>query len=258
MRQHFLFFLLTLSSFAFPHEVLDVERLPFLRTKQYAKAPYEKIVIFSGHRTCSSLLYNVFRFLFEEDEFLLLPHAPFYKEKTILKTHGSDHMELLKGTKFLTVVPLRHPINAAVSMCRFSSQGEIDLKEWAMHRIYHHANVLFFAEKLIEDGQDVLFFKYEECKELSKILDQIERWFSIVIAAEDRKTLERGLSKENVLANINSLYDSSEVLPLSGFHGRHIFQGKCGVPDELFFWLDYYYEQLQPIFSRYSYFFKND
>src|SRR5690606_9641364 len=95
--------------------LLDIEQLPKLRAGKYPLHKYQQIVIYSAPRTGSSLLYNVLRFLFEEDQFLNSPHNYFDAQKVVLKTHKNTDLSTLSKERILYIVPIRNPMNACIS-----------------------------------------------------------------------------------------------------------------------------------------------
>src|ERR1700722_9694212 len=99
-------------------EIYDVETLPSLRTKQYSMAPYKKIIVFSAPRTGSSLTYNIFRFLFEDDSKIFSHHNAFSQDRLVLKTHIFSELDLVEEENVLYIFTIRNPLNASISNYR--------------------------------------------------------------------------------------------------------------------------------------------
>src|SRR6185437_3936462 len=99
-------------------EMLNVETLPTLRTQQYSLSSYKKIVVFSAPRTGSSLVYNVFRYLFENQENLFHAHHAFNQSCLVLKTHKPSELGLIEESPVLFVIPIRNPVDAIISNFR--------------------------------------------------------------------------------------------------------------------------------------------
>jgi len=89
-------FLFFMNATCQAQENYDVETLPTLRTQQYAAGTYKSIIIFASSRTGSSLVYNVFRFLFEDDSKLSAPHNIFDLNCRVLRTHRIPELETVK------------------------------------------------------------------------------------------------------------------------------------------------------------------
>lgn len=251
--------LLILSLAAIPcyaQSILDVETLPTLRTQQYSMNSYKKIVIFSGSRTGSSLIHNVFRFLFQNEKCLFVPHNEFNQDKYVLKTHRYIDIDSMDKNDVLYVVPIRHPLDACISACRIRSQPIANARDLCKDLMSRQIEHLKFAEKLKATGNHVIFLKYEDfTQDLSYLLDDIETLFSISIAATDKALIKAGYSKENIYFSIRSLPSFRECLPLSGFHGKHVSFGSFNPSDKVMYWLHYHLQQAKPIFAKYGYSF---
>jgi hypothetical protein len=242
-------------------DVLDLETLPSLRKERYAMGAYEKIIVFSASRTGSSLVYNVFRFLFEEEKNLSRNHSRFTRNAAVLKTHRFSDLKEMINNRVLYVVPIRDPLQASISTYRIRPKPPADIQQWCKWSVKSQAEHLEFAENLYrnnlkdrEFGQDVLLIKYEDFDgNLDYLFSLIENYFSLSISEGDKDTMRMGYSRENVHSNIASLPNFREYLPISGFHGKHISLEKFTPPDEVLYWLNYYLEETKPLFSKYGY-----
>jgi len=233
---------------------LDVEKLPVYRSSQQPSA-FNKIVIFSAPRTGSSLVYNVFRFLFEDDSKLFSPHDVFDLSRKVLKIHRTHEIERLDDENVLYVFTIRNPVGACLSNYRICTREISNVKEFAEEVISRQADTLHCAEKLISKGKYVLFFNYENfTPNLTSFLEQLENQFTLSIPLEDKMLMLEGYSKENIYSCTKKLTNFAEYLPISGFHGDHVSLVKYKSPEEFVYWINYYLESVKPLFQRHGYF----
>ena len=112
----FLFFIfLNLNTICHSKEIYDVEILPSLRSQQYPLNLNKKIIIFSAPRTGSSLTYNIFRFLFEDDSMIFSRHDDFNLDRFVLKTHRFEELKLINEENVTYIFTLRNPIHTCLS-----------------------------------------------------------------------------------------------------------------------------------------------
>src|SRR5690242_5117565 len=109
MKVVYLGILLSFFSFGNAEEVLNVETLPTLRTQQYSMGPYKKIIICGPERTGSTLVYNVFKYLFEDNDSLFEDHEIQNWNRLVLKTHI---LNIPQDPTILCVMTLRNPVDA--------------------------------------------------------------------------------------------------------------------------------------------------
>ena len=114
--------LFCLFSFGTAEELLDVETLATLRTQQYPMEPYKKIVIYSAQRTGSTLAYNVFKYLFENQNSLFCSHHKSNQDCFVSKTHQPPSLKDSNAT--LIVITIRNPADAIISAFRKESQKD--------------------------------------------------------------------------------------------------------------------------------------
>jgi hypothetical protein len=248
----FLFFFMSL--FCDVYGALDVETLPTLRTKQYPMGPYGKIMVFSAPRTGSSLIYNVFRFLFENEENLLHRHDEFHPAYSVLKTHRKRDAEKFQNENVLFIIPIRNPLHAGISTYRIRPTPIDDMEKFCKRTINRQVNHIALAEKMKQAGRNVLFIKYEDFEgNIDSIFDFIERELSLSISDMDKAIIKSGYSKENIYSCINTLPDFSKYLPISGFHGKHVILEKYTPPESLTYWLNHYLQMANPVFMNYGY-----
>lgn len=250
--------LLCLSGICFSEVFYDVESLPALRTKQYIMNPPQKIVIFSSSRTGSSLVYNIFRFLFEEDSKLFFHHNDFNLEKRVLKTHRYDDMEVAEKEDIIYVYTLRNPMDASISNYRICPHKIKNSRNFARDLINNQIARLLYAENLEKEGKRVLRLKYEDfVDDIDFILDFIKDQFQISIDLRDKELIKKGYSKENIHLCIKNLLDFKEYLPISGFHGKHVIMEHYTPPENFLYWLEIYLNNVKPAFRAYGYFVEN-
>lgn len=151
-----LWILVFFASCASAQDFLDVETLSTLRTRQYPLNPFQKVVVFSAPRTGSSLVYNVFRYLFENENYLLFPHNQFDLNRFVLKTHNFGESSLLIGSNVLFIVTLRNPIQAAISYVRICPRKTDNLQNFLERLMRKHAEYVTFCEALQESGLSLI------------------------------------------------------------------------------------------------------
>lgn len=250
------FICLCLASYAYTS--FDVETLPSRRTRQYPMGSYDKIAVFSASRTGSSLVYNIFKFLFEDQKHLSDPHNNFNLARSVLKTHRQCDIDLLSKTNTLYIVPIRNPLHACISNFRIRTHPTIHIQRFCKNRLAKQKNSLLFAEKLKESGCDVVFLRYEDfANNPHYLISFIEDHFKIDISQADRDLMMMGYDKENIYACTAMLPDFGKYLPISGFHGKHVTLGKYSPPETLLKWLHFYIKDVAPTFRRYGYFQNN-
>lgn len=250
--------LFLLKSACYSQEIYDVETVPYLRTKEYPTPSRKKIVIFSAPRTGSSLVYNIFRFLFEEDAKLNEHHNSFNLDRVVLKTHRIGEIQLLEKENAICIFTFRNPFDACVSNFRICTRSFIDHKKFAQELVHRHSNALLFTEKLEKEGRHMIRLKYENFSDhLEALFEVIEDQFNIAIDSRDKELMRKSYSKENIEACVKNLKDFSEYLPISGFHGQHVTSQDYEPPADFLSWLNVYLENLIPLYQTYGYFNQN-
>lgn len=236
--------------------VFDVESLPCRRTKQYQSGSLKNIVVFSAPRTGSSLIYNVFRFLFEDDSHLFADHHDFQHERVVRKTHKFSDLNL-ENDAVLYIFPIRHPISACISNLRICPRPVINYRAFAQRLVKRHSDQLIMYENMHKNVLKPIMLKYEDfTDDFDYLFDLIEDYFSIEIDFHDKEVIKKGYSKENICLSTNMLMDFNGYLPVSGFHGKHIALEKFAPPDEFLYWLNFYLESNQSLFSDYGYYWE--
>lgn len=169
------------------------------RTCQYEFGDYEKIIQFSPQRTGSTLIYNVLRYLFE-DEALMDDLGYYHKNKKkpirnkVVKTHYSWSCRPYENCLIVTI---RNPLDALMSRIRIhGTQPTVkELKKMANE----HFSAWDLIEELKKEGRKVVVLRYEEfSNNLDYVFDVLEKEFLFTIASHDRFVLNEALDKENV------------------------------------------------------------
>ena len=216
---------------------------------------YKKIVIYSATRTGSSLVYNVFRFLFQNEASLSSRHDKFNLASSVLKTHNHKKLGVLRNHNVLYVVPIRDPLQASISMYRIYPRQTRDTQNYCKSLIDRQLIHLTIAEKLQGAGRDVVFLRYEDFENnVDYLIDFIENYFSISVFPLDKDRMKKGYDKENVYASTKNIPDFMNYLPISGFHGNHVTREKFTPPEDVLYWLNYYLGHAKPAFKKYGYF----
>lgn len=249
--------ILSCFSTALYADPLNVETLPLARTMHYQKTPYDKIMIFSAPRTGSTIVYNIFRFLFENPNCLSFPHNEFRLDRSVLKTHKITEIEILKqhNQATLYVITVRHPIQASLSTYRIRTQPVANLKTVCKNLIQRQVKYFTFISELQQAGYPVILLRFEDFEKepVDFLSNWIESHFHLSIAAADLHLLKEGYNRKNIHANIQSFIDFKQFFPLSGFHGEHVPVKQWAPSEELLYWLHHFYEKAKPIFQKYGY-----
>jgi len=234
-------------------EWLDVETLPLHRSQRY-ETPYDKIVIFTEPRTGSSLIYNVFRFLFEKEDKIFSHHTENDPDKITLKVHEFKPEELFAPKKVLYVMTVRNPVDTCISHYRIFADTITNFQGFIERQITGQHNYLTCYEKMVQKGLNTLLFQYEYFnQDIDYLLELIENYFQLSIYKADKELLRRGLSKQNVSRCTENLNSFFEYLPCSGFHGKHVASNNYEPPDEIYFWINTYLVQVRHLYEYYGY-----
>jgi hypothetical protein len=253
MKLIFILLLLLKSISCQAFQVYDVETMPEHRTQAYSTGPYKRIVIFSAPRTGSSLVYNIFKFLFEKDS-CLSDHHYLITDRVVLKTHRPDQINQIEKNGTLYIFTIRHPFDASKSTYRITTRQILDNKAFAKELVQRQRNCLLISKKMEKDGHRIIRLKYENfVHDLDFIFDSIENIFSLSINPEDKNLMRAGYCKENIYACTQYLKDFDEYLPISGFHGRHVALRKYSPPEDFLYWLNVYLADAMHLFQAYGY-----
>lgn len=193
-----------------------------IRNKKYPSGNYTKIVQFGPHRTGTTLVYNVLRYLFEDDSCMKINGFCNFKNK-VIKTHVTHYFQNWKDEIYF--VTIRNPIDTIYShyFHHHYTDAKNSIPEYtaAIMKEYKEIDIL---QKL---GKQVVLLKYEEfSKDIDVIFSSIEKAFSITIDENDKNHLRTTLSKESVLAYSNQIAKFNNWDRVTHIHGSHINDGK--------------------------------
>jgi hypothetical protein len=233
---------------------LDLESLPSLRKKQYQLTGDDKFIIYSPARTGSTLLFEFFRFLFEDIHSL---NAYCYglenPKKVVYKIHSCNEQELIeKASPGYLVVPIRDFPSSVVSMYKAvlnDNRHVTDYHSFIEDLFREYVSIYTTAEKLQNNGIKIIKLDYDLfSKDLDYIFDTLSKELKVDIDVNDKRILKDALSKENVQKQTANLPTFGEHLPLSGFHGFHI---SCDspVPLELLYSIESFLQEHKDVLS---------
>jgi len=208
--------LLYLSS-AFCEKPLTLTEKLQDRNRKYPTANYNKVMQISPHRTGSTLVYNILRYLFEDGR--NLSSSGFNnKNHKVIKSHVTYHFNFDREIYFVTI---RDPLESFYSWCTAHSIKENDEK--FISHIEEDIECWKEINSLLKKKKKVVVLRYEEfVKDTNIIFDAIEKAFSINIDKSDKDFLTKTLSKENVLAFSKQIPSFSRADPCTNIHGKHI------------------------------------
>lgn len=217
-----LFLLLTSVGCLNAFDKIDLSQLHLSRIKQYDIGHYDNITLYSPHRTGSTVVYNVLRYLFEDDDIMDILGYYFRKKKNLLankvcKTHFFWPCE---QDNTCIVSTIRHPLDTIVSRMRISPKDRSDQAINKLIRDYFTSwtNI----RRLQSYGKKVIVLQYEDFEDnLDAIFSRLEEQLSINIEEQDKANLKNALSRENVQDYIQK-FSSFSKKDITHLHGNHI------------------------------------
>ncbi len=203
-------------------DFIDLHSFVKERTQQYPLKTCKKIYLNTPPRTGSTLVYNVLRFLFENDD-----HKPWDGNfwNLIVKSHGDPFLR----SDVIYITTIRDPVEACLSHYRVycSKQGKILPIETLDQIVQGQQQSFKHLEKLVSNKMRVIILEYEEIVDnLGFLLAILENKFNITIDPRDKDFLQRALCKENVIRNAEKLHTFSLIDEFSLVHGSHIDRGE--------------------------------
>ncbi len=218
----FLLFLLAAASACCDEDFIDLRTFIKERTQQYPLNVCNKIYLNTPPRTGSTLVYNVLRFLFENDD-----HKPWDGNfwNLIVKSHGDPFLR----SDVIYITTIRDPVEACLSQYRvYCSQKKKILPIEVLYQIVHEQLRSFkHLEKLVSNKMRLIILEYEEIvDDLRFLFSILESKFNITIDPRDKDFLQRALSKENVIKNAEKMGAFASVDDFSLIHGSHIDRGE--------------------------------
>jgi len=209
--------LLLLLSSAYCEQPLSLNQKLQTRNRKYPTANYSKVLQISPHRTGSTLVYNILRYLFEDGRSLSTSGFN-NKDHKVIKSHLTYHFNFDREIYFVTV---RNPIESFYSWCKVHDIGETD-KKFTSH-IKEDIGCWKEIDSLLEKKKKVIVLRYEEfTKDMNVIFNAIEDAFCINIDQKDKEFLQENLSKKNVLAFSKNLASFAKEDLSTNIHGKHI------------------------------------
>lgn len=210
----------------------NIESLKNKRTKQYNLKGYSHILVCTPYRTGSTLLYNILRFLFENENNVksraayLFPGKKLHENIIVYKSHS--YPQDLKST--IVISSIRNPVDACFSYLMLKS---IQNNEASIKRITEtFISQLKDLEKFQDKYEDLVILNYEDFNDdFNFLLKEIENIFSIKIHKKDKGLIKRLFSKNNILKHTTSnnigIYDKYTL-----FHRNHIYNNRISIESE--------------------------
>jgi hypothetical protein len=199
-------------------EFIDISSFLSERTQQYPLQCFKHVFLSTPPRTGSTLVYNVLRFLFENNPHFLWEENAL---NIVVKRHETNHIR--NDVKYVSTI--RDPIEACFSHYRVlcSRNNKIMPLEVLDEIIQFQVACINFTDQLLENKIDVLVLKYEDFVDnFDFLFDRIEDSFQIEISDEDKIFLSKALSKKNVRLNVEKFSNFEEFDQFNLFHGAHI------------------------------------
>jgi len=217
MKNNLLYILIFFPVYCFCDLYIDPTQVIYQRTKKYPKSTYKKIMQVSPMRTGSTLVYNVLRMLFEEEEFFEVS-AFKSTQHEVCKWHCFSN-DILRSD-YIYFITKRNPLDTIYSRCRLSKStpGEERIRKLCSQYLHFYKRVEELRNKL-----NIVVLEYEKfSNDIDKIFKAVEDTFSFDIDPQDQSLLKEAFSKENLLIYSNNFqkfnyYDESVLI-----HGNHI------------------------------------
>lgn len=220
-----IFFLFFLESFLFSSEFIDIGCAINQRTQQYLTGDYKNIYVVSPPRTGSTYIYNILRYLFENDKTKM---KSFWGNEYNVHKVAKLHNFIEQDQENAIIIPIRDPLYAIFSLYRISNEKSLinddEINEEIIEGLVkNYTDFLYQYAFILSNTDEYLLIRYENFfNKMSYVIKKLEEFFSIKIHEKDKFFLEKILSRNNVLANIEKYQTFEKYDPLSGFHGNHI------------------------------------
>lgn len=192
---------------------IDINLAMKNRDRIYPLLNYDQICIISPCRTGSTLVFNMFRFLFEYDVNI----DCFDNGKSVVR---KSHFIKQVNEKTLYLFVMRNPIDTCFSMYRVFNNNFDDIVDMYLNQMRHYSY-------LVEQKISIYSIKYEQFNDnLNFLFEFIEDKFNLKVLDDDKMLLKMMFSKENVLHQISNYKGFHELDTLTHFHGNHIDRGE--------------------------------
>jgi hypothetical protein len=209
---------------------IDIAKDFHKRSQQYPLNEYKKICVNSPSRVGSTLIFNVLKILFDNDEVLSSPGKMHYWENNNLP--DAQNVLVFKSHSFMdfdssTVVfcPVRNPIDTCFSIFRVTQGNKKDQnidEDHLVKVVNFYLGQMHGVQNLIKQNNCILL-KYEDFVDnLDFIFHKCEDVFNIKIQDVDKNLIKQILSRENVMLSIKDFKDFSACDETTYFHGLHI------------------------------------
>lgn len=182
------------------------------------------IVQLSLPRTGSTLLFNVLQHLFTSTN----------ETPAVIKAHSHKDIKPLmtKGANLYIISSLRPPLDQLAS--RVLTYG-IDIKD--PHLLLKELKKIVKQQKklirIVTSHRQSLLLNYDSFSELDYIFENLESFFKITIAEEERSYMKANFSKARLKTISDSLEDFSQIDPSTQIHGNHIHESSPGYWKEI-------------------------
>lgn len=210
-------------AFEFSEDYIDIATSIELRTQQYTLNKYEKIILLSPYRTGSTYIYNILRYLFENNEHKYSPHWGQDHELRKVCKHHSLNFDNDNSFFFITI---RNPLDSCVSLYRVLSESHSNNsseKISIIDIVEQQVSLLYEVDSVFQFYQNFHILYYEDfIDNLDYIYEVIETSLAIKIDNFDKEFLKKVMNRENVIANIKKFPTFNESDPSSLLHGNHI------------------------------------
>ena len=213
------------SCYADENEFVDLGSFVGSRSMQYEIKSYDKIFVYSPYRTGSTYIFNVLRFLFEDEETKNSPDWGNENQgRVVCKYHSLNKL----SNNVSCFVTIRNPFHSFFSFYRIylnsnkvESFSDGDLRAL----VDSYMETWYQIESVISGKSNAIILRYEMFLDgIDFVFMCIESFYSIEIKDEDKLTIRKSLSLENVIANARK-YNSFDEFDLGSLiHGNHIQQ----------------------------------
>jgi len=199
----------------------DTKEVIHERVQQYNSGGFDKFIITAPWRTGSTLVYNIFRYLFEEEKNFKSPGWIVNKNIVSKRDHFPDD-GFFKNLNSVFIVTKRNPLDSIYSLCKVICPTKINEK-YIEQRIKDYLFLFDKAKRLESQGFNVLVLKYESfVNDFDYLFNEIEKYFDIEIFNEDKINIIECFSKESVISHIKKYHHFGKWDTETGFHGKHI------------------------------------
>lgn len=214
----FLLLFLCLNTHGFCY--IDIATCIDYRTQQYPTGNYKTVCICSPPRTGSTFIYNIVRFLFEDE---LTKHAAHWNENMNVHKVSKSHGILIDDPTRCVIFTVRNPLESSFSTYRVL-YGINTLSQTLISEVVEtQINYLHQLNNLLLNNKEAILFRYEYfVNDIYYVYNKLETFFSITIDKQDKSLLAEALDRDNVIANIEKFDSFDHFDEISGFHGNHI------------------------------------